>query len=461
MEMLISKTVEVTWVGNTARHYLEKGYTFTKWRDKFVCKVEDIMETSTVKVEVKCDYCGDGSSWKPYRDYLRARKEIPKDCCKKRSCMVEKTKEISFLRYGVESPNQTEEKRQNAREKFQTPKEDVLELSLNKGIKILNIEDYQNDRTRLKVICLYHKENGEYETNFANIKSSSHCCRNKKIASSRKINGDRVVEEFKNNGLIPLFKGEDYLGNNTALPYLCKKHKEEGVQYKSRGNLQYSAKCKICANESRSEAHRTPYEEVESMLSAKGMTPVDILSYKNKDVKLEYTCDKHPEHVQETYIGTLNRVLTPCKFCREENSVAPLSRKMRTTASTWRKRIEEECDFKCVFTGSSTYDIHHLYSYNSMIEDALVFHEIEKSTSYTSTEEVLIREYMLEAHKKVNGVCLHPEIHSLFHSIYGKDSKCFSKQFAKFSLDIEEGLYDSFLKNKELKICNNTEMKGD
>src|SRR5699024_4785627 len=208
--MLISKTVQVRWIGNTAPHYLEKGYEFTKWGEFFECVVEDLMPTSTIKVEVKCDYCEDGISHKPYRDYLKTRKEIAKDCCKNRSCMVLKTKEVSLLRYGVESPSQLEEKKQNAREKFQTPKESVLKISLEKGIKILNIEDYQNDRTRLKVICMHHEEYGEYETNFSNIKTSVHCCRNKKLVSSRRIDGKVVLEEFENAGLIPLFSEDDY-----------------------------------------------------------------------------------------------------------------------------------------------------------------------------------------------------------------------------------------------------------
>lgn len=450
--MLISEFVPVRWIGNTASHYLEKGYSFTKWKDYFDCRVEDLMKTSTVKVEVKCDYCKDGISWKPYRDYLKSRKEIAKDCCKKRSCMVEKSKEISVLRYGVESPNQLEDKKMNASKRFRTSKKEVLETSLEKGIKILNIEDYQNDRSRLKVICLNHKEFGEYETNFSNIKSSSHCCRNKKIVSSRKLDGNRVIEEFKEKGLTPLFEAKDYVNNNISLPYLCKRHPDLGVQYKSRANLQYSSRCKECSNESRSSSHRMPYEEVEQLLLSKSMKPLDIYSYKNKDEKLEYTCNFHPEYVQETYIGTLSRVKVPCKYCREENSLLTLSKKMRSTSSTWRKRVEKECEEMCVFTGSKEYDVHHLYSYNMMLEDAMNFHGIDKKNEYNSKEEVLIREFMLEAHKEAQGVCLHPDIHILFHKEYGKNGNNTPEQFQKFNKDIRNGVYYEYLKEKGLEI---------
>lgn len=55
---LISKTVIVKWVGKTKKHYVDKGYKFTKMGDEFEVKVEDLTKGSNIKIEYMCDKCG-------------------------------------------------------------------------------------------------------------------------------------------------------------------------------------------------------------------------------------------------------------------------------------------------------------------------------------------------------------------------------------------------------------------
>lgn len=98
--MLISKIVKTKWSPNNKNYYIEKGYTFTKMRDEFEVKVEDLKPTSHVIVEYTCDYCNKPLK-REYGAYLKSREVVQKDCCSK--CSGKKQKEICMKKYGVES----------------------------------------------------------------------------------------------------------------------------------------------------------------------------------------------------------------------------------------------------------------------------------------------------------------------------------------------------------------------
>lgn len=445
--VLISKTVQVRWIGNIRKHYEKKGYGEYRHLEFFEVKVEDLMHTSTIKVEVKCDYCEDGVSVKPYRDYLQSRAIVEKDCCKKRSCMVQKSEESNLVTYGVRSISQTEKRKEEARKMFQTPKEDVISVAKSKGIKILNIEDYQNDRTRLNVICERHSKEGIQKTNYANIKKNKHCCIyiNKEIVKGvPKIDGEQVVEEFKSKNLIPAFKAEDYLSNNSPLPYICPSHKEEGIQYRSRSNLIYTRGCSHCVNERRSDAHRASEEDILNHFNSKGIVPVDITQYRNRESRMEFICPVHKDNIQETTVGSLRGTKTPCKYCRVENSLTSLNRMLRSSIGEWRARSEKNCNYRCVLTNSSVYNVHHVNTFNNIIIDSLEYLDITVKAEYTSEEIIAVKEEVVRRHSDVLGVCIHPFLHIEFHKIFGKENNNMC-QFKEFKKLYETGEFDDLL----------------
>jgi len=84
--MLISKTAFVKWNSKHKNYYISKGYPFTKMRDEFEVKIEDLTKGSHALVNVKCD-CDDCENpylkpipWKRYLQYL---KEDDKYYCNK------------------------------------------------------------------------------------------------------------------------------------------------------------------------------------------------------------------------------------------------------------------------------------------------------------------------------------------------------------------------------------------
>lgn len=94
--MLITKKVKIKWHTTTKKHYEEKGYVFTKYRDEFEIKIDDIKQSSVQLVEFICDYCNgenqieDKHKRRQYYVYIQLRKD-EKDCCSK--CRGKKTSE--------------------------------------------------------------------------------------------------------------------------------------------------------------------------------------------------------------------------------------------------------------------------------------------------------------------------------------------------------------------------------
>jgi len=83
--MLLSNTVINKWNPSIKKYYVEKGYQYTKMRDTFEVKVDDLSSGSNVFVEVKCDseYCEDPYLQTLWFNYNKCVKENGKYYCHK------------------------------------------------------------------------------------------------------------------------------------------------------------------------------------------------------------------------------------------------------------------------------------------------------------------------------------------------------------------------------------------
>lgn len=98
--MLLTTTATVSWNAKNKNRYVGLGYNFTKMKDSFECKIEDLSKGSNALVEVKCDYCGKIYKM-PYKTYLnRCADIINLDSCTK--CKSIKIKESIQKRYGAD-----------------------------------------------------------------------------------------------------------------------------------------------------------------------------------------------------------------------------------------------------------------------------------------------------------------------------------------------------------------------
>ena len=100
--MLPEQTVIINWNSKIKKHYVDKGYVFTKMKDPFEVNVHDLTDGSNVKVRVICDYCGAESMvvWCSY-NMLQRKCLIHKDCCNSPECTTKKAQETLMAKYGV------------------------------------------------------------------------------------------------------------------------------------------------------------------------------------------------------------------------------------------------------------------------------------------------------------------------------------------------------------------------
>ena len=146
--MLLDEYVEIRWNPNNIKYYKEKGYEFTKKGELFLVKIEDLSESSSAYVRVKCDYHKDGCndiSYVKWSDYMKIRKKniVDKDCCKNKKCCNAKIKESNSLKYGCECVL-----------KLETVKNKIKETNLERyGVEnVFSSEDVKNKikKTNLK-----------------------------------------------------------------------------------------------------------------------------------------------------------------------------------------------------------------------------------------------------------------------------------------------------------------------
>lgn|SRR3712207_1425475 len=101
--LLKDQLIPVKWHPSNKKYYEEKGYKFTKWKDVFYIKLEDISKKSRSLVQVQCDYCNNVFQ-KKYQNYVydKEKSVIKKDCCK--SCIPLKNKEVFNKKYNANGP---------------------------------------------------------------------------------------------------------------------------------------------------------------------------------------------------------------------------------------------------------------------------------------------------------------------------------------------------------------------
>jgi len=99
--MLLTKEVKMKWNPVNKKWYGNKGYIFTKYKDEFEVRIEDLSDGSGVFVNIECDECGELITNIMWKDYLKRVKEDGKYYCKK----------CAMKLYGGESARKTKLKK--------------------------------------------------------------------------------------------------------------------------------------------------------------------------------------------------------------------------------------------------------------------------------------------------------------------------------------------------------------
>ena len=172
--MILTKSVLIKWHSKNKKWYEERGYIFTKMKDEFEVKVEDLSDGTDVLVDIQCDGCEKilkGISWNVY---LKCVKEDGKYYCHK----------CSMTLYASESNKKT--KLKNGKSFYQwcydnlskemadrTLKRWDYDLNVDKNKKVLSPKDVNSGSHGFNQKGYWFKclEHPNHESELKNIRS--------------------------------------------------------------------------------------------------------------------------------------------------------------------------------------------------------------------------------------------------------------------------------------------------
>lgn len=400
--MLVTKEVEVKWSGNNMSTYIEKGYEFTKFGDVFKVSTDDLMKGSNVRVDVKCDYCGEVVNKKNVQYWIAKDKSvIDKDACSK--CKNKKLQETNIFLHGMTFTPQFKEARIKTSE--------------------LRRMDYS------AVQLAFEKK------------------------------GYRLISTYYKNA-------------QQKLQFICSKHENRGILEITYHDIQRDHGCKHCKFDKLSDLFSLDYEFVKNKFEERGYKLVNA-EYVNSDQILKYIC---PEHIEKGFLKTTWRRFNQKKGCRYcaidankgkgnhnwKGGITDISSHLRDKLTDWKKDSMQKCNYKCVITGDSFNEIHHLINYSDILNKVFEKCNIEvkeKVGDYTENELFEITNLLIKLHYDYGlGVCLRKDVHKLFHKVYGVRDNT-PQQFNEFQERIFNGEFVNDLnfphtKSSEIHLQN-------
>lgn len=327
----------------------------------------------------------------------------------------------------------------NENNKSQLYRQDTLIIK-NKyeeiGYKVVSgLENYKNQKSKLTIEC---DKGHAYPSTYQSLQVGSKCpiCFGK-----NKLDIEFVRNEFIKKGFTLLSKS--YINSNTHLEYICNQHDFE-VQKVTWNNFKQNRCCKYCGQERTASARRLDYEIVEKEFIKRGFSLL-TKEYVNYSQKLRYICNSHPSVIQEVSYNDLMAQKYTCSYCFSENKKGENSYLwkggktstidyLRKNINDWKLESMKNCDYKCVITGEPFDVIHHVYSFNKIVDEVMNELNIDYKKNigdYTDDELNKIKNKCLELHFKYPlGVCLTESIHREYHSTYGFDNT--PEQFEEF-----------------------------
>ena len=105
-----------------------------------------------------------------------------------------------------------------------------------------------------------------------------------------------------------------------------------------------------------------------------------------------------------------------------KGGIAPLKVFFREKTKEWKENIMKKSNYKCEISGKRADEVHHLYSFNTLVFETLeeLNIDINEDLSIYSDEELeLMGNEFIKKHDSLQGVALSSEIHKKFHKIYG------------------------------------------
>ena len=136
------------------------------------------------------------------------------------------------------------------------------------------------------------------------------------------------------------------------------------------------------------------------------------------DVEIGEKLNKSPSSVKDR-----RNLLGLYRTNKDKQGYTTIKNMLRGQIWNWKKESIEACNYSCVLTGSKDFDIHHLIGFSDIFNNYLEIHPLKSMnvSDYTEQELNEICNSFVKYHDKYPlGVCVHPDLHVMFHSKYGK-----------------------------------------
>lgn len=482
--MLLTENVEVGLNAQTISYYENLGYHIPKERyrgrdivkknTKIIVKVKDLQSSSNVRVQYRCESCNEIITVR-YTDYYRRKDDKYKNYCpncrendKYKGCKenhkrcIKCERELPITRdYYQEDSKHSEGFSHICLEcmgrKFFPSK--APKLWSEDDIKI--IEDNYADKTINEIISMLSVKR--------TYKAVLHIAQKLKL---HKINN--IVEGYN--------EVKYKVINNTWHKYCkcCNRYLPFSFDYFPKDNKCSDGLrnvCRECKGENfriNSNIHKWTKEETELLIEKyPHMTNKELyevyfnhlsiskILHRGNDLKLYKTEETLKRTSQEVGDFHSQRLLDVGKWKNESNpqynsqrfgelnpnykgGISELCQELRRNIKQWKLDSAENCNYKCFFSKERFDNIHHLYSFNSIVEDTLSELELplyENISLYSNEELLKIINKCIEIHYRYPlGICLSEKYHAKFHMEYGYGNNT-PEQFYKFVENYYKGKY--------------------
>jgi len=232
-----------TWCSTNKKHYISRGYPFTKYKDEFEVKVEDLPDSSSMEVKVKCDECEKILKNIIWRNYIRYVKEDGKYYCQKCATKI----------FSIKKGLQTKFKNSESFEEWciKNNKKDVLDRWDYELNNCNPNEIFYSTKNKYYFKCPkgIHKSELKTINPFSNGQEGSIKCNKCNSFAQRGIDnlGKDFLEKYWDYDKNTINPWEINYGNNSFVYINCQKNDYHGSYIITCKDFSRGRRCPICA----------------------------------------------------------------------------------------------------------------------------------------------------------------------------------------------------------------------
>jgi hypothetical protein len=294
------------------------------------------------------------------------------------------------------------------------------------------ILDFKNGHDKVKFQCNICGH--AWETTLHSVYTRSgcpNCNQNKGLGKNIKFTYDYVKKYIEDEGCQLLSKEYIRCDIKLEVKFDCGHTNEITFEHFKNG-----VRCGICRHKNNAKSKRISEESVIKYLMENNLNFIEFPDgYEDHYSLVKFSCIFGHINIKQ-YKSVIIRPI--CYECFEIQNIiknsgsnsrlwkggySAINSFVRGTIDDWKKRSMINCNYKCIFTGSKDFDIHHLFSLNCIIDQSLLelgFTIHEFINEYSNEELIRLSNKVNEVQDRYPlGVCVDPRYHQEFHNQFG------------------------------------------